>query len=76
MATSQIEKLIKLYPDDVRHPLIVENPDWEDKIIPAIQEIGKLADSGAIGIEDFVIYIRLMLEICYTMGYKNKENEK
>lgn len=29
-------KMMKLYPDEVRHPLVVDNPDWDAVIVPAL----------------------------------------
>lgn len=72
---SKVIELLKEYSDDVRHPLIVENPDWEEKITPALVELGQTTDAGLISGDQFVNLIRCMIEIAYVMGHqKGKED--
>lgn len=75
-------KLVKLYelydkfPLDKVHPLIVENPDWEEEIVPALLEIGISFDDKEMGIEELAAALRSLIEIAYVMGYqKGKEEE-
>lgn len=70
---SKLAKLMETYTDDVRHPLIVENPDWEEKITPALNEIGTLYDAGMLEFEKLMMSVRLMIEIAYVMGSQRRE---
>jgi len=64
--------LFEEYPVEMCHPLIVENPDWDNKISPALHEIGTAYDEGMINTEQLAIALRGMIEVAYVMGYKNK----
>lgn len=66
-------KLFDEYPIDMCHPLIVENPEWEEKITPSLIEIGTAYDNQEMTTEQLVIALRGMIEVAYTMGYYNKE---
>lgn len=70
---SKLAKLMETYTDDVRHPLIVENPDWEEKITPALNEIGTLYDAGMLEFDKLMMSVRLMIEIAYVMGSQRRE---
>ena len=70
---SKVAKLMDIYTDDVRHPLIVENPDWEEKITPALNEIGTLYDAGMLEFDKLMMSVRLMIEIAYVMGSQRRE---
>ena len=72
---SKVIQLLEVYSDDVRHPLIVENPDWDDKIIPALVELGQTTDAGLIDGEQFANLIRCMIEIAYVMGYQKGNSD-
>lgn len=73
MELDKTRKLFDEYPVDMCHPLIVENPDWEDKITPCLVELATAYDNIEMTTEQLVIALRAMIEIAYTMGYYNKE---
>jgi len=75
MNATKLLKLYDEYPDTERHSLIVENPDWENKITPALTEMGRLVDAGEWNIVTLARNVRAMIEIAYVMGYK-KGQEK
>lgn len=68
---NQLMKLYELYdefPLDMVHPLIVENSDWENKIVPALLEIGTAFDDKEISVEGLAAALRSLIEIAYVMG--------
>lgn len=68
MDKSKVIELYKQFPDEERHSLIVENPDWENKITPALLQIGQIMDAGEMGIVELALNIHMMVEIAYVMG--------
>lgn len=66
-----------LLDDDVRHPLIAENPDWEQKITPALVEMGTLADARRLDLNAMsgARILRVLLETVYVMGYQSAKEE-
>ena len=61
-----------LLDDEIRHPLIADNPDWENKIIPALVEMGHLQYSGALDLNTVggARILRCLLETVYVMGHQ------
>ena len=76
---TKLVKLYKLYdkfPLDKVHPLIVENPDWEDEIVPALLETGVAFDDKEISVEGLAASLRSLIEIAYVMGYQKGREEE
>lgn len=69
--------LFESFPDDVRHPLIVENPDWEEVLLPVLSELGGMVDDQVLDTESVELwsFIKLMMEVSYTMGYYKRKTE-
>ena len=70
--------LFESFPDDVRHPLIVENPDWEEVLLPVLSELGGMVDDQVLDTESVELwsFIKLMMEVSYTMGYYKRKTEE
>lgn len=64
----KLQELYEEFPLDMVHPLIVENPDWENKIVPALLEIGIAFDDKEISVEGLAAALRSLIEIAYVMG--------
>ena len=67
---SATEKLFDEYPDEVRLPMIVESDDWDERITPALVEVGTLLDSKALNMLGFLRILRVIIEAVYIMGYE------
>lgn len=72
---SKVLSLFEEFPDDVRHPLIVENDDWEERLTPALLELASLKGKG-LDSETFYKTLRIIIETSYVMGYQRGQNEK
>lgn len=72
MANAQIEKLLSVANDDERHPLIVENTDWENTITPALCEFGEMLEDGVLSLPHAGTYVllRALFEEVYVMGHR------
>lgn len=66
-------KLMKEYPDDVHHPLVIENPDWEE-INKALGEWFDLLSSGRFDDASILLMLRLVVEVIYVKGYESGKN--
>ena len=66
------QELYDKFPLDIVHPLIVENPDWEDKLVPALAEIGASYDAGEMNDFQLASALRSLIEIAYVMGCQKR----
>ena len=69
------QELYDKFPLDMVHPLVVENPDWDEKLVPCLIEIGKAYDNDEISDIGLAASLRSLIEIAYVMGHqKGKED--
>lgn len=71
----KVQELFDQFPLDMVHPMIVENPDWDEKLVPCLEEIGSAYDKNEISDIGLAASLRSLMEIAYVMGYqKGKED--
>lgn len=67
MQNNKITQLINNYPDSRRHPLFIENPDW-DVLNGALWEWASVV--GNMDTKSALQVLRLIIEVTYVMGYE------
>lgn len=67
MQNSKVIQLMDEYPDSRRHPLLIENPDW-DVLTGALEEWASIA--GNMDTKSALQVLRLIIEVTYVMGYE------
>lgn len=68
-----LSKWFNKYSDDVRHPLIVENPDWDEINVVLAEWVDALTKMSTI---DSLTLLRVIVEIVYVMGYDSGKKNK
>jgi len=71
---SKVLELLRPYKDDVRHPLVVDCADWDDKIRPALAEMVYVIPYGDPS--RMLNFFVTLLETVYCMGYERGRQEK
>ena len=71
----KVQELFEQFPLDMVHPLIVENPDWDEKLVPCLEEIGSAYDRNEISEIGLAASLRSLMEIAYVMGYQKRADD-
>ena len=72
-ALTSIMAFVDEYPDERRHPLTAESADWA-RLNAILKSFGWLY--GGCSVVDIGPGIRILLEICYVMGYERGKAER
>ncbi len=75
---SKYSRLVQHLSNDIVHPLVADNDDWDQYLVPALEDIAMLVVNGAPQREPrvFMTLIRSVVERVYAMGYLRGRAEK
>lgn len=73
---TQANILLDIWTDEKRHPLILDNKDFDEMLNPALTELGTLYDTHCLSLESLVKLLKLFIEIAYCMGYTRRASEQ
>ncbi len=75
---SKYSRLVQHLSTDVVHPIVADNDDWDQWIVPALEDIAMLVVNGAPQSKPrvFMTLVRSVVERAYAMGYLRGRDEK